>query len=190
MGLKLSGRLVATVMRGFVLMVGLAGCQSSDTEATLGGREATTKPAGEKVLQSELLAYCPTVMLREGTSFFNTYETVEASETSKLVYQASITDVSRDCKRADGMLTMNVAVAGKIVPGPLGKAGNITMPIRIAVARGDEVLYSKLHNHAVAVGSSSGAVQFLFTDPNVTFPIPQERNIRVYAGYDEGPPQD
>ncbi len=46
--------------------------------------------------------------------------------------------------RQRGMMLINVAAAGKIITGPAGAPGAVTMPIRIVVVRGDEVLYSKL----------------------------------------------
>jgi hypothetical protein len=63
------------------------------------------------------------------------------------------------------------------------------MPIRVAVVRGDEVLYSQLHKHQVAVGDASAATQFLFNDTSVSFPTPQGQDVQVFAGYDEGPPK-
>jgi hypothetical protein len=62
----------------------------------------------------------------------------------------------------------------------------VTLPIRVAVTRGDEVLYSQLHRQEVAVTDKSAASQFLFKDPNVVIPIPPERNVRVQLGFDEG----
>jgi hypothetical protein len=171
---------------GFALagfMLAAAGCQSGDK--ALGGSDA--KPPEGKVLESELRAYCPKITLREGTAFFNTYEKGAQDDPSKIIYQASISDVTRDCKRADGKLTMNVAVAGRVVPGPVGSAGTVTMPIRVVVVRGEEVLYSQLHKHQVSVGS--GSTQWLFNDPNVTIPNPATQDLEIFAGYDEGPPK-
>ena len=62
------------------------------------------------------------------------------------------------------------------------------MPIRVAVVRGDEVLYSQLHKFPLAITDTSAATQFVFNDPAVTIPTPTERNIQVFVGYDEGPP--
>ncbi|MGO4836962.1 hypothetical protein AB4144_32425, partial [Rhizobiaceae sp. 2RAB30] len=53
---------------------------------------------------------------------------------TKLAYQAAMTDVTRSCTRANGMMTINVAAAGKIITGPAGAPGAVTMPIRIAEA--------------------------------------------------------
>ena len=68
-------------------------------------------------------------------------------------------------------------------------SGTVTMPIRVAVLRGEEVLYSELHKHVVQVGEGSGAVQFLFANPDITMPIPADGSLQVFAGYDEGPPR-
>ena len=185
-----NGRFLAGfALSGFMLAV--AGCQSGDGGGGIlgmgGASKADPKVEEGKILASELLAYCPKVTLREGTAFFDSYAKGGEGDKAKIVYQTSISDVTRNCTRADGMLTMNVAVAGRVVPGPLGKAGTVTMPIRIAVMRGTEVLYSKLHQYPVSIGSTTAATQFVFNDPNVTVPNPTEQDLRVFAGFDEGP---
>jgi hypothetical protein len=163
------------------LVLAVAGCQSGPA------LDSASQPAADKISESELRAYCPQVVLREGTSQFTTYQGDGEGDRSKVIHQASISDVTRSCTYGEGTLTMNIAVAGKVVPGPAGKTGTINMPIRVAVTRGEEVLYSQLHKFPVAVNDTTGATQFVFNDPNVTFPIPSARNIRAFAGYDEGP---
>ncbi|WP_434721719.1 hypothetical protein [Mesorhizobium sp. RIZ17] len=107
---------------------------------------------------------------------------------SKVIYQASITDVTRDCTHANGQMSMKIAVAGKVVPGPVFTPGTVTMPIRIAVQHGDEVLYSQLHQYQVQVTDPSAATQFVFVDSNVVVPEPSARDYQAYAGYDENTP--
>jgi hypothetical protein len=169
---------------GFTLVV--AGCQSGDSSTALDvGKDA--KPAEEKITEAELRSFCPRVALRDGTAFFNTYQKGATDDATKIVYQASIVDVTRTCRDDGGTFTMNIAVAGKIVPGPAFAPGTITMPIRIAVTRGEEVLYSQLHSYQVNVSDSSAATQFVFNDPNVSFVLPADKGVRIFAGYDEGP---
>ncbi len=178
-------------LTGFALasfMLAAAGCQSGGSGGILNlGGAKETKPDEGKILASELLAYCPKVTLKEDTGYFNRYAKGGEDDPAKLIYQASISDVTRSCSRADGVMTMNVAVAGRIVPGPAGSPGTVTVPIRIVATRGEEVLYSKLIDHQVQVGSV--ASQFVVGDPNVTMPVPTERNIQVFAGFDAGPPK-
>ncbi len=179
-----NGRVAAGLMlAGFVLAA--AGCQSVGKSLDNGA----IKPDAPKAKASELRAYCPTVTLREGTAYFNTYAKGGQDDADKLIYQAAISEVTRDCSRNDGTLTMNVAVAGRVVPGPLGSAGTITMPIRIVVVQGSQVLYSQLHQYKLQITSTTAATQFVFNDPNVSVPLPAEGTYQVYAGFDEGPPK-
>ncbi|WP_432284606.1 hypothetical protein SLT36_23075 [Aminobacter sp. BA135] len=181
--------LTALATAGFMLAV--TGCQSGGS----GGFFSPPAPKDPKVvaaeegkiLASELLAYCPNITLRDGTAFFNSYAKGGQDDPAKLVHQSAITDVTRSCTRADGTMTIKVGVAGKVVVGPAGGAGTITMPIRVAVTRGEEVLYSELHKNAVQVTDPSVATQWVFTVPNINIPNPTARDIVIYVGYDEGP---
>jgi hypothetical protein len=187
------------------LMLAVAGCQSSG-KGVLGDQQA--KAAEGKVKMSDLTAYCPNITLRSGTAYFSTYakagkkvkktpdadapEDVAADGTpdnsANMIYQAAITDVTRDCSRNGGTLTMNVGVAGKVVPGPKGSPGTITMPIRVVVVHGSDVLYSQLHQYKLQVSDMSAATQFMFNDPNVVVPEPTAKDYQLFAGFDEGPP--
>lgn len=192
-----------------IAMLGLAafaaGCQNGGGGAA---PESAAAPAEPKVSQSELLAFCPPIGLRQGTSFFTSYEKPASPKrgaaadpdvpaaaapdapVQRVIYQTAITDVTRSCSRAGGTLTMKVGVAGKVVPGPAGKAGSVALPIRIAVLNGSDVVFSQLFRYEVAVADTSTATQFLFTAAEVSFPDPNVRSVRAYAGFDEGPPKD
>lgn len=181
------GRVRRRVLSFSVLALGaavLAGCQSDNAADAL---DLAPPPSGGDVRVSDLRAYCPPVQLREGTAYFNNYERGGKDDAGRLVYQASIADVTRSCTHANGMTTVNVAVAGRIVPGPKGKAGSLTMPIRVAMLKDGQLAYSQLHQHQVQVGDTIGATQFVFTDSGVSFPTGPQ-SIVIYAGYDEGPP--
>jgi hypothetical protein len=193
MAVRTSGGRFFTGLALFGFMFTVAGCQSSGNGLLgVGDKQGPTQAEAQaegKVLASELTAYCPNLTLREGTAYYNAYAAGGQDDQAKLIYQAAITGVTRACTRANGMLTMNVAAAGRMVPGPLGKAGTITMPIRVAVTLGDQALYSQLHQYKVQVGDTSTATQFVFNDPNVTVPEPSARNYQVFVGFDEGPPK-
>ena len=171
------------LLGGFILAA--AGCQSNDTVLNADA----PPPPKDKVLESDLRAYCPPIVLREGTAFFRTYAKGGQDDPAKLVYQASISDVTRSCTRSGDTMTINAAAAGRVIMGPVGSPGTISMPIRVAVVRGDSVLYSQLHKYQVQVGQGAGATQFVFNDPNVVIPMPEPGTIQVFIGYDEGPPK-
>ncbi|HWK65262.1 MAG TPA: hypothetical protein VNS34_09995 [Rhizobiaceae bacterium] len=189
MGTHLSYRrfLLGFGFSGFILAV--AGCQASDTTSKIsdvsGGQ---LQPPSAKIQESELRAYCPAVTLRDGTTVLRTYAKGGQDDPQKLAYQASISDVTRSCTRSDTQMTINVAAAGRVVTGPAGTAGTVTLPIRVVVVRGEEVLYSQLHKRQVDITNPAAATQYVFNDPNVVIPLPEPGTIQVFVGYDEGPP--
>ncbi|TWG89666.1 hypothetical protein L598_000800001300 [Mesorhizobium sp. J18] len=166
-------------------MLAVAGCQSGSTAGP--GAAASQAGGEEQVRESELRAYCPRLMLREGTAYYTTYQRGGEQDPTKVIYQAAITEVTRKCSYTANGATMTVAAAGKVVPGPLGSAGAITMPVRVAVVRGDQVLDSRLHQYTVQVADTAGATQFIFNDPNVLIPAPVDSSVQVFVGFDEGP---
>ncbi len=181
-----------------VLLTGLAACNTSSPTNILGlggDKNKDLAPPSDTITESELRAFCPNVELREGTAFFTKYEkggaptdTTEADKT-KVVHQASLGEVTRACSYGGDTLTINVAAAGRLVPGPKAVAGTVTLPIRVAVTSGDAVLYSQLTQFPVAVDPASGAATFVFNDPNVNLPKPTDRSYRVFVGFDEGAPK-
>ncbi|MBJ6132116.1 hypothetical protein JAU75_04680 [Ochrobactrum sp. Q0168] len=166
-----------------VLLTALAGCTTSGSEKP--GDMAAEGP--KRISASELRAYCPTVTLRDGTAFFSTYAKGGDKDPAQVVYQASLTDVTRACQYGDGTITIDVAAAGKVVPGPKYKNGTITMPVRVAVRQGDQVVYSKLHKQAVTINNGDTATQFVFNDKGISLPMPDKQNIQIFVGFDEGP---
>ncbi|ATU93841.1 hypothetical protein B5P45_23545 [Phyllobacterium zundukense] len=172
-----------------VFAVGLSGCSTSGntTEDPNSPKAQATAEAQKRITESELRAFCPPVTIREGTAVLTNYGKSADKTPDNLIYQASIANETRSCQPGDGTLTMNVAIAGKIVPGAKFSPGTVTVPIRVAVVQGTDVLYSKLHKQAVSATDSSAATQFVFNDPNVTFPKPTSQNVQVFIGFDEGP---
>ncbi len=168
---------------------------SAKQAADAGGPPAA-QPSNETVTVSELRAYCPKVILRSDAAVNDTYEGKKKKKTddeeatvdpATLVYRSSISVATRKCRYAAGSMSMEIAIAGKVVPGPLAKDGTVSLPIRIDVKRGDEVLYSNVAKYEVAVSKSAGATQFIYNDPNVTFPTPEPGTLAVTVGFDQGP---
>ena len=152
-------------------------------------RRRQTKAAGRGQGAGERAAgLLPEGDAKEDTGFFNRYAKGGEDDPAKLSYQASISEVTRSCSRTTGMLTMNVAVAGRVVPGPAGVSGTVTLPIRVVVLQGEEVLYSQADQPSGG-GRRQPGTQFVFNDPNVTVPIPEDNTLQVFAGFDAGPPK-
>ena len=187
---RVSGRFLRMSLAGLAAMATLSACTSSDSGSVLDLKSAKVEKAhSEQILRSELTGFCPQVTLREGTAFFTTYEKGGDGDASRAVYQASITETTRACTRPDGMLSMNIAVAGRVVPGPKANGATVTMPIRVAITEGDAVLYSQLHQFQVTIIQGQAATQFVFNDPNASIPLSSARKVTIFVGFDEGAPK-
>ena len=153
-----------------VLLV--ASCNSTDSASTLdlSNSSAQTTPA---VIQGK----CPKVSLRDGTAFYRTYAKKGSSDPSQVTSQDQT------------QLTVNVVAAGRLVAGPQGKAGDITLPIRVAVVDRvtRDVIYSVLTSQVVTLTPSNLSTQFVFTNPNVVIPAGAGGEADVFIGFDAGP---
>lgn len=186
MGFRLLDKRVLAVFAVAGFMSAVAGCKSDDAGAVLDpGAGASTPPPEGKVLESELRAYCPRVDVNADNAVYSTYDKKADGDATKLIYQSSISSVTRKCSYSGGMITMDIAAAGRVVPGPLATDGTVSMPIVVSVVTADGTsLYSNKAKYDVAVMKSSGATQFIYHDASVTFPKPEPSTVSVTIGYD------
>lgn len=159
----------------------LAACQTAKVDDTL------TDPDGE-LTADDLRAYCPRPTLREGTAILRTFTKGNEDNPDEIVYQATITDVTRTCRYRDGLLYMTVVAAGRVVNGPKGATGgNLDLPVRVAIKQGEDLPYSQLGKINVPISSGGEATQFIYKDEQVAIPAPTEPSLQVFVGFDEGP---
>ena len=127
--------------------------------------------------------------MRAGTETINIYPddlpSDDPDRSSKLRFRGTITEVVRECNYGGPNLYMKVGVAGRVLSGPSGETGSFTMPIRVAVTKGDELLYSKLHEVPVEIPPGRTNTNFTYVDSQIVMEKPEGRNILVYVGYDE-----
>ena len=107
--------------------------------------------------------------------------------------QGSITDTARECHALDAKtLSIKLGIGGRILAGPKGGAGTVTMPVRIAVARqhDNSVLFSKAFPVTVNLTAPDFGADYsqVFDQVQVTVG-PDDRDLIVYVGFDEGTPK-
>lgn len=177
-------------LAGAVMVVG---CNSSGTGSQI---DDTLSSAGQSGAASQGVdefqdprAYCPTTVMRAGTETLDVHpdgmRPDDPDAATKLRFRGTIRDVVRECNSAGSFLNIRVGVAGRVVSGPKGETGSFLMPIRIAVTRGEDVLYSQLHDVPATIAEGTSNAQFSFVDSAISIPKPENRNIIIYVGYDE-----
>lgn len=150
---------------------------------------ASNQPAPDQYQDPR--AYCPKTVIRGGTETYNVYPkgvTKDDPEAStQLLYRGTITEVVRECNSAGAFLNIRVGVRGRYLTGPKGIPGSFDMPVRVAVTRGESVLYSELHQIPATLQPGEQNGNFAYVDNNISIPKPESENILIYVGYDEGP---
>lgn len=166
----------------------LAACSSAGTGAGLEETAASVSPPpvpnGQPTGFASMgtaASYCPAVEVRQGTGV------LDKDQGSELAYSANIIGAQSTCRIVDGQLRMKVDVGGRIAPGPAAP-GAVQLPLRIAVIRGDDVIYSELGRVPTTATAGGDAQNFTYTDDRIVFAEPKEENIKVFTGFDEGPP--
>lgn len=191
----------------FLLMSALAlsACQTSGSDGILGSvlpnsakkddQVAAVRPgqnpnAGNSLIntRTSLTDYCPAVRIRAGTETYQDFpKGADREDTDQIRYQATITNVARECTYVGNQLQIKVGARGRVITGPKGGPGSVTTPIRVAVTTGEDVSYSKLHKPAQTIANGTTYTQFAFVDDQITIPAPTAANVRVFIGFDEGP---
>jgi hypothetical protein len=169
--------------------VGLGACSTSGGKPVAGGAGGATGAA----LPSDFLrsSYCPPLEIRPGTESTTVYERGRENERAYVRYQASITRTARECTIAGTTLSMKIGVSGRVVAGPKGGAGAISLPIRIVVVkqisdRGP--LYTQLFKTSVALAGPTFGADFSEVFDHVVVDLGQgDRDLVVFVGFDEGP---
>ncbi|MEL6967780.1 MAG: hypothetical protein AAGM04_10405 [Pseudomonadota bacterium] len=138
--------------------------------------------------RNALTDYCPAVRIRSGTESYRVLpDGAPKDDASKVRYQATITKVARECAYVGNNLEIKVGARGRLITGPVGRPGQFQMPIRVAVTKGQDTVYSKLHRPTASIADGNSNGSFSFVDDKVIIPAPTATNVRVYIGFDEGP---
>lgn len=189
-----------TVVLAAGLMVGACG---STGGGLFGGSQQTTQPAaqtapgvgspvhtalfgqpvpeGQQTLRPEM---CPRIEIRDGSNVWR-----QGGEGAmELRYQATITDLARECRIDGATMTIRVGVEGRVLVGPKGDGGRITLPIRIAVTKGlSTPVWTRLYQVPIEVPAGSPNVAFTQVEDQVSFPLPEPGDLATYivfVGFD------
>ena len=76
---------------------------------------------------------CPSVEIRQGASTYSQSVEDNGSTALSLRYQANFVRFARECVQRGGNVTLKVGIEGRLILGPAGTPGEVTLPVRLAV---------------------------------------------------------
>ncbi|OAV56946.1 hypothetical protein A6U98_03355 [Rhizobium sp. WYCCWR10014] len=130
---------------------------------------------------------CPQIFMRDQDAIFRTYAKGKKDDPQQIVYQASFGDYTRQCTLNDTNLTMTVVAQLRLITGPAGTPGPVTLPIRISVIDGETVLYSEVTKFATEIPAGAPGTQVIFRKDGITMPVGSGALVRVNIGFDTQP---
>jgi hypothetical protein len=179
----------------------LAACTSTSSgtpaSASIAVASSPSLPAG-KTGKPQLTAadftkdvYCPPVYIRAGTEAMSLYEKGHDADPEYARFVGSIGKTARECHLDGDVLSIKLGISGRVVAGPKGSAGTVTLPLRVAVTKqmsgGKGPLYSQLFKIQVPVTAPTFGADYSQVFDQVRAKIgPDDHDLIIYVGFDEG----
>lgn len=76
---------------------------------------------------------CPTLQVEGGQRDITIYEGNRVGNTKAVIHRSEITKTARECKFEGGIVHVKYGVAGRVLLGPKGKPGPVTLPATMQV---------------------------------------------------------
>ncbi|QSW95812.1 hypothetical protein [Rhizobium lentis] len=130
---------------------------------------------------------CPQIFMRDQDAIFRTYAKGKKDDPQQIVVQASFGDYTRQCMLNETNLTMTVVAQLRLITGPAGKPGPVTLPIRVSILDGENVLYSEVTKFATEIPSGAPGTQVIFRKEGIKMPVGAGALVRVNVGFDTQP---
>ena len=134
---------------------------------------------------------CPRIDIRQGASTLLINAAANDPNALGLRYQGTFVRAARECRVSGSNVTIKVGVQGRVILGPAGGPGQISIPLRYALVSESltdmKPLWSKLYVIPVTIPPQPPNVSFTNIVEDLTVPIPQPSELEnwvIYIGFD------
>lgn len=127
---------------------------------------------------------CPPIKVRNGGEALYGYVSNRTGDPNALNFQAVIDKQSRNCVVSNGLITVKMGVVGRLLLGPAGEKRDFTLPIRFAVERDNQAVFSERYDIPVNVTAPNQSEEFVKVVENVAIPYIGGEDIVIWVGFD------
>ena len=134
---------------------------------------------------------CPRMDIRSGASTLLVNAPEGQGNALGLRYQGTFVRAARECRLQPPNVNIKVGVQGRIILGPAGGPGQVTIPLRVALVQESvttsKVMWSRLYTFPVDVPPQQPSVVFTHVTDDLTIPIPSAAvldDLVIYIGFD------
>jgi hypothetical protein len=122
-------------------------------------------------------------------SHLTIYEDGRAGDGLAIMHRGEITKTARECQIEPGRVTVKYGFSGRVLLGPRGHAGNVTLPVNVVVTDSKR---EKIASDSVSVGVAvavDNPIGYFSAVRSVTFNIPEGSRpgeFELFVGFDQG----
>jgi hypothetical protein len=131
---------------------------------------------------------CPRLSISPHGSHLTIYEDGRAGDGLAIMHRGEITKTARECQIEPGRVTVKYGFSGRVLLGPRGKAGNITLPVNIMVTDSKRERIATDSTSVAATVAVDNPIGYFSTVRSVTFNIPEGSRpgeFEVFVGFDQ-----
>lgn len=184
--LRLAAAGAAAMLVAACSMGGMFGGGNSSQNQQL--QNATPSAAAVAQAQTSALpaiaTECPPIRVRPGSEAMFYYGSGRTGDARALQYQGVIDETSRNCVVSNGLITVNMGVVGRVLLGPAGKQTSVNAPIRFAVERDGQAVFSEKFTLPVVIDATARSAEFVKVIENVAVPYLGGEEITIWVGFD------
>jgi hypothetical protein len=115
--------------------------------------------------------HCPQVVAWPHDRLLTIYAGGEVGNTQAIMHRGEITKLARQCQIYGTQVTVRYGLAGRVLLGPKGKPGQVTMPISIKVADADRKVLANEKASVSTIIPTENPVGYFSVVKEITFPI-------------------
>jgi hypothetical protein len=134
---------------------------------------------------------CPRIDIRQGASTLLVNASASEPNPLALRYQGSFVRAARECRVVGTNVNIKIGVQGRVILGPAGGPGQVTIPLRYALIQetmnDSKPIWSKLQIIPVTIPPQTPNVGFTHIVDDLTVPIPSAADLEnwvIYIGFD------
>ncbi len=127
---------------------------------------------------------CPPIKVRPGGQALFSYGG-QVGNAQAVRYQAVIDEVSRNCVVSNGVITVRMGAAGRLLLGPqAGSTTSAELPVRFAVERDGMAVFTQRYVLPVALAGGAQSGEWVKVVENVAIPYVGGEDITIWVGFD------
>lgn len=115
--------------------------------------------------------HCPQVVAWPHDRLLTIYAGGQVGNTQAIVHRGEITKLARECQIYGDRVTVKYGLAGRVLLGPKGAPGQVTLPVSIKVADADRKVLANDKTNVSTIIPTENPVGYFSVVKEITFPI-------------------